>query len=120
MDGPAPIIGGMQLTIEDVRAAREVVRRHLPPTPMWSYPVLDATAGATVLVKHENTQPTGAFKVRGGLVLIATLDGRPTVTYSTGNHAQSMAYASSLVDAPCTVVMPAATTPAKVAAVEAR
>ena len=44
----APIIEGMELTIEDVRAAREVVRRHLPPTPMWSYPVLDATAGATV------------------------------------------------------------------------
>ena len=109
----------MELTIEDVRAAREVVRRHLPPTPMWSYPVLDATAGATVLVKHENTQPTGAFKVRGGLVLIAALDGRPTVTYSTGNHAQSMAYASKVFNAPCTVVMPNGTTPAKVAAVEA-
>jgi len=110
---------GMELTIEDVRAAREVVRKYLPPTPMWSYPVLDATAGATVLVKHENTQPVGAFKVRGGLNLLATLNGRPTITYSTGNHAQSMAYASSLVDAPCTVVMPAGTTPAKVAAVEA-
>src|SRR5690348_7758289 len=101
---------GMELTIEDVRAAREVVRKYLPPTPMWSYPVL---------VKHENTQPVGAFKVRGGLNLLATLNGRPTITYSTGNHAQSMAYASSLVDAPCTVVMPAGTTPAKVAAVEA-
>src|SRR4051794_25393439 len=109
----------MELTIEDVRAAREIVRRHLPPTPMWSYPVLDATAGATVLVKHENTQPTGAFKVRGGLVLIAALDGRPTVTYSTGNHAQSMAYASRVAGADCTVVMPTGTNPAKVAAVEA-
>ena len=113
------IIEGMELTIEDVRAAREVVRRHLPPTPMWSYPVLDATAGATVLVKHENTQPTGAFKVRGGLVLIAALDGRPTVTYSTGNHAQSMAYASHVAGAECTVVMPTGVSPAKVAAVAA-
>jgi threonine dehydratase len=113
------IIDGMELTIDDVRAAREVVRRHLPPTPMWSYPVLNATAGATVLVKHENTQPTGAFKVRGGLVLIDGLDGRPTVTYSTGNHAQSMAYASHVAGAECTVVMPAGANPAKVAAVEA-
>jgi threonine dehydratase len=109
----------MQLTIDDVRAAREVVRPHLPPTPMWSYPVLDATVGATVLVKHENTQPTGAFKVRGGLVLIAALDGRPTVTYSTGNHAQSMAYASHIAGAECAVVMPTGANPAKVAAVEA-
>ncbi|MCU7730005.1 pyridoxal-phosphate dependent enzyme [Actinoplanes sp. KI2] len=109
----------MELTIDDVRAAREVVRRHLPPTPMWSYPVLNATAGATVLVKHENTQPTGAFKVRGGLVLIAALDGRPTVTYSTGNHAQSMAYASHVAGAECTVVMPVGANPAKVAAVQA-
>ncbi|MFF5293272.1 threonine ammonia-lyase [Paractinoplanes globisporus] len=109
----------MELTIDDVRAAREVVRRHLPPTPMWSYPVLNATAGATVVVKHENTQPVGAFKIRGGLNLLAGLRGAPTITYSTGNHAQSMAYASHLVGADCTVVMPTGTTPAKVAAVEA-
>jgi threonine dehydratase len=109
------------LTYADVCAAREVVRRHLPPTPMWSYPVLDRRAGATVLVKHENVQPVGAFKVRGGLVLLASLPdpGRGTVTYSTGNHAQSMAYASRLFGAPCTVVMPAAANPAKAAAVEA-
>jgi threonine dehydratase len=110
----------MELTLADVRAARDVVSRYLPPTPMWSYPVLDAAAGATVLVKHENTQPVGAFKVRGGLTLLASLDdpGRGTVTYSTGNHAQSMAYASRVFGAPCTVVMPAAANPGKVAAVE--
>ncbi|WP_433368699.1 threonine ammonia-lyase [Actinoplanes sp. CA-142083] len=107
----------MELTIDDIRAARDVVRRYLPPTPMWSYPVLDAATGATVHVKHENTQPVGAFKVRGGLTLRAALEGRATVTYSTGNHAQSMAYAFGEL---CTVVMPAGTTPSKVAAVEAR
>jgi threonine dehydratase len=109
----------MQLTIDDMRAAMDVVRRYLPPTPMWSYPVLDAAAGATVHVKHENTQPVGAFKIRGGLNLVAALDGRPTVTYSTGNHAQSMAYTSHLFGAACTVVMPAGTTPSKVEAVDA-
>ncbi|MEU4241499.1 pyridoxal-phosphate dependent enzyme [Actinoplanes sp. NPDC026619] len=111
----------MELTYADVCAAREIVRRYLPPTPMWSYPILDRVADTTVLVKHENTQPTGAFKVRGGLVLLASLPDpqRGTVTYSTGNHAQSMAYASRLFGAPCTVVMPASANPAKAAAVEA-
>ena len=111
----------MELSHADVRAAREVVGRYLPPTPMWSYPVLNAEAGATVLVKHENTQPVGAFKVRGGLTLLAALPDRErgTVTYSTGNHAQSMAYASHVFGVPCTVVMPAAANPAKAAAVAA-
>jgi len=111
----------MELTYADVVAAREVVYRHLPPTPMWSYPVLDAAAGATVFVKHENVQPVGAFKVRGGLTLLAGLSPaereRGTITYSTGNHAQSLAYASAIYGAPCTVVMPAAANPDKAAAV---
>ena len=113
----------MEFSYADVRAARDVVARHLPPTPMWSYPVLNAEAGATVFVKHENVQPVGAFKVRGGLTL---LDGMPaadrergTVTYSTGNHAQSLAYAGQIYGVKCTVVMPAGTDPAKAAAVEA-
>jgi len=113
----------MELTYADVVAAREVVYRHLPPTPMWSYPVLDAAAGATVFVKHENVQPVGAFKVRGGLTLLAGMSDaerrRGTVTYSTGNHAQSLAYASAVYAAACTVVMPAAASPAKAAAVRA-
>jgi threonine dehydratase len=112
---------GMPLTIADVRAAREIIDRHLPPTPMWAYPVLDAAVGATVYIKHENVQPVGAFKVRGGLTLLAGMSAaeraRGTVTYSTGNHAQSLAYASALHGAPCTVVMPAAANPAKAAAV---
>jgi threonine dehydratase len=107
----------------DVVAARAVVARYLPPTPMWSYPAVDAEVGATVFVKHENVQPIGAFKIRGGLVLLDAMTPaereRGTVSYSTGNHAQSMAYASSVFGAPCTVVMPAAANPAKAAAVRA-
>ena len=65
-----------------------------------------------VYVKHENVQPVGAFKVRGGLALLAGMTAaeraRGLVTYSTGNHAQSIAYACALFDTPCTVVMPAA------------
>lgn len=111
----------MELTFADVVAARETVYRHLPPTPMWSYPVLDVAVGATLYVKHENVQPVGAFKVRGGLTLLGGMSAaereRGTVTYSTGNHAQSLAYASALYHAPCTVVMPSAASPAKAAAV---
>ncbi|MBL7253677.1 threonine ammonia-lyase [Paractinoplanes lichenicola] len=103
----------------DVRAAVPTVTRHLPPTPMWSYPVLNAAVGATVHVKHENTQPVGAFKARGALNLLASTPGRGMVTYSTGNHAQSMAWAGHLFDTPCTIVMPEGANPAKVAAVRA-
>lgn len=116
-------MGPMDFTYADVRAARTIVDRHLPPTPMWSYPLLDREAGATILVKHENVQPVGAFKVRGGLTLLDRLPpaerARGTITYSTGNHALSMAYASSRADVPCTVVMPAAANPAKAEALRA-
>jgi threonine dehydratase len=113
----------MDFTYADVVAAKQVVDRHLPPTPMWSYPVLDREAGATVLVKHENVQPVGAFKVRGGLALLDRLPPAErrhgTITYSTGNHALSMAYASSRAGVRCTVVMPAAANPAKAEALRA-
>ncbi|WP_436527099.1 threonine ammonia-lyase [Actinoplanes sp. HUAS TT8] len=113
----------MDLTLADFRAAHDVVGRHLPPTPLWNYPLLDRATGANVLVKHENTQPVGAFKVRGGLTLLDAMPpadrARGTVTWSTGNHAQSIAYASRLYGAPCTVVMPSTASPSKAAAVEA-
>jgi threonine dehydratase len=110
-------------TFADVLAARDLLARHLPATPMWSYPALDATTGATLYVKHENAQPVGAFKVRGGLTLLAGMTaaerGRGLVTYSTGNHAQSIAYACALFESSCTVVMPAAASAEKIRAVRA-
>jgi threonine dehydratase len=110
-------------TFADVLAARDRLTGRLPVTPMWNYPVLDALAGATVFVKHENVQPTGAFKVRGGLTLAASLDparrARGLVTYSTGNHAQSIAYACAADDVACTVVMPVGASAEKVRAVRA-
>lgn len=113
----------MDLRFVDVTAARPIVDQHLAPTPLSSYPALDEATGVTVLVKHENAQPVGAFKVRGGLTLLAGLSAearaRGTVSYSTGNHARSLAYASKVYGAPCTVVMPAAAAPAKAAAVAA-
>ncbi|WP_129664565.1 threonine ammonia-lyase [Phytoactinopolyspora endophytica] len=110
-------------SIGDVFRARRVLDSLLPPTPMWSYPALSATLGADVLVKHENVQPTGAFKIRGGLNLLAGMSPedrqRGIVGYSTGNHAQSLAYAARRVGASCTIVMPEKPNPLKAAAVRA-
>ncbi|WP_255954740.1 threonine ammonia-lyase [Streptomyces odontomachi] len=107
-------------TFDDIVAARELLAGRLPATPMWSYPALDAVIGATVHVKHENVQPVGAFKVRGGLTLLSGMPpeqrARGLVTYSTGNHAQSMAYACTAWGVPCTVVMPTAVSATKVRA----
>ncbi|WP_331766652.1 pyridoxal-phosphate dependent enzyme [Embleya sp. NBC_00896] len=118
-----PLATAPDPTFADVLAARDLLTEHLPRTPMWSYPALDAVAGATLFVKHENVQPVGAFKVRGGLTLLAGMTpaqrARGVVTYSTGNHAQSLAYACAAFDTACTVVMPAAANPAKVRAVRA-
>jgi threonine dehydratase len=110
-------------TFDDVIRAAAIIGPRLPPTPLWNYPVLDAVAKATVLVKHENAQPTGAFKVRGGLAFFAGLPEserrRGIVTYSTGNHAQSMAYAAAHAGTRSVVVMPEGTSAAKVGATQA-
>lgn len=109
------------VTIEDVRRAADAIRPTLPATPAWSYPTLDAVVGTTVVVKHENTQPTGAFKVRGGLALVATLTpaelARGLVTASTGNHAQSIAYAARHVGARAVIVAPEGSPAGKLEAV---
>lgn len=109
--------------ITDVLRARRLLQGRLDPTPLRSSPALDRRLGARVLVKHENLQPTGAFKVRGGLVLLSRMAdaerARGVVTYSTGNHAQSIAYAARATGAPCTVVVPEDPNPVKAEAVRA-
>ena len=86
--------------LADVLDARRVIAAHLDPTPLRRYPLIDELVGAEVFVKHENHLPTGAFKVRGGINLVARLDPgtRATGVYtaSTGNHGQSVAYAARL------------------------
>jgi threonine dehydratase len=110
-------------TFTDVLRASLILKDHLPPTPAWSYPALNSECGTRLVVKHENAQPTGAFKVRGGLVLLAGLPenvrARGVVTYSTGNHAQSIAYAAREYGVPCTIVMPEGANESKHRAVEA-
>lgn len=107
----------------DVLEARKLLAGLLPGTPAVEYPVLTERLGVRVHVKHENAQPTGAFKVRGGLTLMAeharTHPGQPVVAYSTGNHAQSIAYAARAADVRCVVVMPDHPNPDKVRAIRA-
>src|SRR5947209_2934937 len=107
-------------TMRDVLRGRAVIRRYLPATPLFGYPALDASTGLTLLLKHENHQPTGAFKVRGGLYLLSRLSEaerrRGVSAASTGNHGQSVAYAARLFGAPAVIGVPEGANPGKVAA----
>lgn len=84
-------------SLGDIEAARPRVYAYLKPTPLMRHPLLDQWLGCAAWVKHENHQPTGSFKVRGGVNLVAQLTDderkRGVVSASTGNHGQSMAFA---------------------------
>ena len=110
------------MTLTDVQAARAIVYRTLKPTPLLRHPLLQDRTGLDILVKHENHNPTGAFKIRGGLNLIANLpadERRGVITASTGNHGQSIAFACQREGVPCTVVVPVGNNPEKTAAIRA-
>ena len=104
-------------------AARLRILRHLRPTPLYPYAGLSELVGAEVWVKHENHQPTGAFKVRGGVNLVAQLSDnereRGIISASTGNHGQSIAYAARLFAVPAIIVVPAGANPVKLAFIRA-
>src|SRR5881398_1857721 len=109
-------------TLADVYAARERVYRVVRPTPLMRHPLLAAETGLDILVKHENHNPTGAFKVRGGLNLIASLtpqERRGVITATTGNHGESIALACRREHVPCTIVTPLGNNPEKNAAMRA-
>jgi threonine dehydratase len=102
-----------------VLEARRVISPHLRPTPLFSYAALDDLLDATVFVKHENHQPIGAFKVRGGVNLVSQLSAeereRGVIAASTGNHGQSIAYAARLFGVAATICVPEEANPVKVA-----
>ena len=85
-------------TFEDVVAARKFISPYLPKTPLVRSEKISQLLGCDYYAKLENLQPTGAFKVRGGVNLVGTLDQTHVtlVTASTGNHGQSIAYAGRL------------------------
>lgn len=106
--------------LHHIIAARPHVYRFLRPTPLHHYAGLSRLLGAQVWVKHENHQPVGAFKVRGGLNLVAGLSEAQRqaglYTASTGNHGQSIAFAARAYGVHATIAMPERANPDKVAA----
>jgi threonine dehydratase len=109
--------------LDDVLAARQRIAPYLRPTPLYRYPALDAVAGAQLWVKHENHQPVGAFKVRGGVNLVSQLSSderqRGVISASTGNHGQSVAFAADLFGVRAVVCMPEQANPVKVESMRA-
>jgi len=111
----------MTFSPADLDAATTVVRRHFTATPQFAWPLLGEHVGATVWVKHDNQTPTGAFKVRGGLVYVDRLRReRPhvpgIVSATRGNHGQSLAYAGAAAGLRVVIVVPEGNSPDKNAA----
>jgi threonine dehydratase len=108
--------------LQDVLQAQKRIRPYLARTPLHSYPAINELVGTTLFIKHENYQPVGAFKVRGGINLISQLEpgerARGVIAASTGNHGQSVAYAARLFGVKARIVVPEKANPGKVAAIE--
>jgi threonine dehydratase len=117
-----PVLDGW-LGVEAVRDARERTRDLVRHTPVLTSRSLSDECGGTVLLKAENLQRTGSFKLRGALAKVDRIaatrggDGAAVVAGSAGNHAQSLAYAARARGLECEVFMPAEASLAKVAAV---
>jgi threonine dehydratase len=98
-------------TLDDLKAAAELVHRAMPPTPQYAWPLLGERVGSEVWVKHENHTPIGAFKIRGGLVFLDQLmnSGKQVsgvITATRGNHGQSIALACSKYNLPVIIYVP--------------
>jgi len=111
-------------TLSDLEAVIPTVRAHVPATPQYAWPLLRQRAGVEVVVKHENHAPTGAFKVRGGLVHVDRLrrrrpDVTGVITATRGNHGLSLAFAASCAGIAATIVVPHGNSPEKNAAMRA-
>jgi threonine dehydratase len=97
--------------LKQLERVHEIVGAAVPPTPAHAWPLLSERLGATAFVKHENHTPTGAFKVRGGLVYVDRLkrerpDTAGLISATTGNHGQSIAFAASRSGVPVTIYVP--------------
>lgn len=111
----------MSFSLAELQEAGTLVHRALPVTPTYSWPLLAHELGVDVWIKHENHQPVGAFKVRGGLVYVdRLLRRRPEVSgliaATTGNHGQSLAFAGRAAGLPVRIVVPLGNSPDKNAA----
>jgi threonine dehydratase len=97
--------------LTELERAQKIVHAAMAPTPAHAWPLLAERLGANVIVKHENHTPTGAFKVRGGLIYVDRLKReRPQtagiISATTGNHGQSLAFAAGRNKLPVTIYVP--------------
>lgn len=104
--------------LEALEQAVDVVHTAMLPTPQYAWPLLAHRLGCEVWVKHENHTPTGAFKVRGGLVYLNELHSSGQlpggmITATRGNHGQSIPFAARRHGVPVTVVVPEGNSPEK-------
>lgn len=112
------------LSRRDFESAEELIYRSMPATPCYSWPILAQALGLDIWMKHENHTPTGAFKVRGGLVYASRHKERfpecpGLISATRGNHGQSLAFASRVHDMKATIVVPHGNSPEKNAAMKA-
>ena len=111
------------VTFQNIIAARKVVARFLKSTPLIHYPELSKRLGFQAYIKHENHNPTGSFKVRGGLNFMhhlpQTQREKGVITATRGNHGQSIAYAAAQFGVDATVVVPHGNNPEKNSAMQA-
>jgi threonine dehydratase len=109
--------------LEQIRAAAREIAAVMPPTPQYTWPLLDAHAGREVWVKHENHTRLGAFKIRGGIIYFNRLrergDIRGAICATRGNHGQSVAFNGARTNIPVTIVVPHGNSPEKNAAMRA-
>jgi len=115
---------GCLFTLAEIESALPIVRAAVPPTPQYAWPRLAARTGADVFVKHENHTPTGAFKVRGGVVYMDRLKRaqpqvKGIVSATRGNHGQSLGFAARRVGIAATIVVPHGNSAEKNAAMHA-
>lgn len=112
----------LPVSYSDVLEALPRVRDVLDPTPLYEWPGLSDLLGCRFFLKHENHQPVGAFKVRGGVNLVGTFNETEreagVLACSTGNHGQSLAFACRKFGVRCTIVVPAGNNPEKNAAIQ--
>jgi threonine dehydratase len=111
MSAPVLAIG-----LDEIEQAAQFIHRTVSPTPQYPWPKLRARAGCTVWVKHENHTPTGAFKVRGGLLYLGRLlrampEVRGIVSATRGNHGQSVSLAAARAAVAATIYVPRGNSP---------
>jgi threonine dehydratase len=98
-------------SLEQIREAQNILYRYMPPTPQYSWPLINRRLDAEVWVKHENHTPVGAFKIRGAMLYMEWLtrtqpELRGVIAATRGNHGQGVAMAARLHRVACVIVVP--------------